>query len=243
MPVGCLRWMFHRKKPFEINGAAEMSRKASVAGLYDKAIQISTSEDVEMITVFFLPYAAQMVMGIPCKEFTYDNVEFEGLENIEFIDLKNRVLEAATTDDCIRMIEEFILKQLVKTQDSPYLEPLIKVFKTMESNPEARVEDLANAACLSERQFRRIFTDNVGMKPKQIQRIQRFHLATNEILQSRAENLDDILYKFGYTDHSHFNHEFHDIVGISPSEYLTFLEGVRKHGIMPIYRSYHAPEK
>ncbi|MBQ0156634.1 MAG: hypothetical protein KBT22_08670 [Bacteroidales bacterium] len=67
MPVGCLRWMFHRKTPFDVNGSSDISFNASVAGLNDKAIKISTTKDVEMITVFFLPYAAQVIMGIPCK--------------------------------------------------------------------------------------------------------------------------------------------------------------------------------
>jgi len=239
MPVGCLRWMFHRKKPFDVNGGSESTHKASVTGINDKAIHISTSDDVEMITVFFLPYAAQIVMGIPCKEFTYDNVDFDQLENIEFKDLKAKVLEAETTNECIDIIEDFILKQIVKTQGFPYLKQLSDAFKLMNAQPDVRVDELASASCLSERQFRRVFIDNVGMNPKQIQRIQRFHLATNEILHSKDTNLDEIIFKYGYTDHSHFNREFHEIAGLSPTEYLTVLEGVRKHGIMPVYRSYH----
>lgn len=239
MPVGCLRWMFHRKKPFDVNGGTESAYNASVAGLYDKAIHISTNDDVEMITVFFLPYAAQIIMGISCKEFSYDNVDFDQLENIEFKDLKARVLDAETTDKCIGIIEDFILKQIVKTQGFPYLKQLSDAFKLLNAKPDVRVDELASASCLSERQFRRVFIDNVGMKPKQIQRIQRFHLATNEILHSNDGNFDDIVFKYGYTDHSHFNREFHEIAKMSPTEYLAVLEGVRRHGIMPVYRSYH----
>ena len=137
------------------------------------------------------------------------------------------------------MIEDFIFRQLVKTQGSPYLKPLINVFNLMAENPEVRIDELASAACLSERQFRRIFIDNVGMKPKQIQRIQRFHQATNEIIKSIPTNIDRVLYKYGYTDHSHFNREFHDIANISPSEYIAILESIRKHDIMFALRSYH----
>lgn len=242
MPVGCVRWMFHRKKPLDVNGGKDANFSASIAGICDKAIYISSQEEVEMITVFFLPYAAQIIMGIPSKEFTSENVDFDSLGDIEFKDLKSKVLEADTTEDCIGIIENFILKRLVNSQGSPYLQSLSNAFKLMAANPDVRIDELAAAACLSERQFRRVFNDNVGMKPKQIQRIQRFHLATNDILQTN-DNIDNILYKYGYTDHSHFNHEFHNIVGISPSEYLIFLEDIQKLGIMPIYRSYHAPEK
>ena len=242
MPVGCPKWMFNRKRPFDVNGVVNINRKASIIGLYDKAKFVNSNEDMEMITVFFMPYAAKMITSIPCQEFYNDNVDFEDLESADFKELKARILEAETTDECIGMIEDFIIRRLIKTQDSPYFNPMAKVFERMIANPNVRIEELASVACLSERQFRRVFIENVGIKPKQIQRIQRFHLATNELQKSTPSNLDQLLYKYGYTDHSHFNREFHKIVGISPTKYLRFLEDVRKTGIMPIYRSYHAAE-
>ena len=242
MPVGCPKLIFHRKRPFDVNGVANIKQKASIIGPYDKAIRINTSEDLEMITVFLMPYAAKMITCIPCCEFSNDNVDLEDLESAEFKELKMRILEAETTEECIGMIEDFIFRQLVKTQGSPYLKPLINVFSLMADNPEVRIDELASAACLSERQFRRIFIDNVGMKPKQIQRIQRFHQATNEIIKSIPTNIDRVLYKYGYTDHSHFNREFHDIANISPTEYIAILESIRKHDIMFALRSYHVPE-
>ncbi|MBQ0156633.1 MAG: AraC family transcriptional regulator [Bacteroidales bacterium] len=153
--------------------------------------------------------------------------------------MKAKVLESESTDKCIDLIEEFIIKRLLKAQGSNYIKQLSNAFQLMNAKPDVRMEELASEACLSERQFRRVFIDNVGMSPKQIQRIQRFHLATNEMLQSKVENIEHIVYKYGYTDHSHFNREFHEIAGMSPTEYLNSLESIRKHGIMPIYRSYH----
>ncbi len=242
MPDGCLHWMFHRKKTFDVDNVSQDGIKASATGLYDQAIRISSNEDVELITVFFHPYAAGAVMGMPCKALSFDNVDFESLESMEFKALKHHVLDADSTDEGIGMIEDFILRQLVKTQGSPYMNRLQRVFELMKARPDVRIDELASEACLSERQFRRVFMDNVGMNPKQIQRLMRFRHATNELIHSTPENLDNVLYTNGYTDHSHFNHEFHDIVGISPTEYIASLETVRKRGVMPVYRSYHTPE-
>lgn len=242
LPQGCLHWMFHRKKPFDVNSIPQEGIKASATGLYDKAIHICSTEDVELITVFFHPYAAGAIMGMPCQMLSYDNIDFESLESIEFKELKRHVLDADSTEECIGMIEDFILRRLAGTQGSPYMEQLHKAFDLMEAKADVRIDELASAACLSERQFRRVFIDNVGMSPKQIQRIMRFRHATNEMIRSTPENLDHVLYTNGYTDHSHFNHEFHDIAGISPTEYIASLENVRKRGVMPVYRSYHTPE-
>lgn len=239
LPDGCLHWMFHRKKSFDVDNVSQDGIKASATGLYDKAIHISSTEDVELITVFFHPHAAGAIMGMPCRELAFENVDFESLESLEFKLLKRHVLDADTTEECIDMIEEFILRQLVKTQGSPYMDRLQKVFSLMKAKPEVRVDELASVACLSERQFRRVFMDNVGMSPKQIQRLMRFRQATNELILTSSDRLDDVLYTNGYTDHSHFNHEFHDIVGLSPTEYIASLEKVRSRGVMPVYRSYH----
>lgn len=242
LPEGSLHWMFHRKKAFDVDNISQDGVKASATGLYDKAIRISSIEDVELITVFFHPYAAGAIMGMPCKALSFDNIDFESLESMEFKELKRHVLDADSTEVCIDMIEDFILRRLIKTQGSPYLKQLQQVFSVMKAKPDVRIDELASVACLSERQFRRVFMDNVGMNPKQIQRIMRFRHATNEIIFSSPENLDHVLYTNGYTDHSHFNHEFHDIVGISPTEYIASLEQVRRRGVMPIYRSYHTPK-
>ena len=164
MPVGCPKWMFNRKRPFDVNGVVNINRKASIIGLYDKAKFVNSNEDMEMITVFFMPYAAKMITSIPCQEFYNDNVDFEDLESADFKELKARILEAETTDECIGMIEDFIIRRLIKTQDSPYFNPMAKVFERMIANPNVRIEELASVACLSERQFRRVFIENVGIK-------------------------------------------------------------------------------
>lgn len=239
MPVGCLKWIFHRKRPFDVNGMAGLHAEALVVGPYDKAIHIDSTEDLEMITVFFQPYAAKMMMNIPGKEFYNGTCDFDSLENVRFRDLKARILDAASAEACIDMIEQFIMEQLLRTQGSPYMKPLAHVLGELMRNPAVRMEELTSASCLCERQFRRVFADHTGMNPKQFQRILRFHLATNAMICSREESLDDLLYQYGFTDHSHFNREFHDIAGISPTQYLHYLDSVRQQGILPAYRSYH----
>ena len=135
------------------------------------------------------------------------------------------------------------MEQLIRTQSSPYLKPLSQVLGELMRNPSAHMEKLTSAACLCERQFRRVFADHTGMNPKQFQRILRFHLATNAMIGSSEESLDELLYRFGFTDHSHFDREFHNIAGISPTQYLHYLDRVRQQGILPAYRSYHTQKE
>ena len=107
-------------------------------GKSDTAIHIDSTEDLEMITVFFQPYAAKMMMNIPGKEFYNGTCDFDSLENVRFRDLKARILNAASAEACIDMIEQFIMEQLVRTQGSPYMKPLAHVLGELMRNPDRK---------------------------------------------------------------------------------------------------------
>lgn len=242
MPTGCIKWIFHRKQSFRMNEEATLTSRASVCGPYDQAIHLHTQEELEMILVFFYPYTFHLFTEIPCQLFTNDNVDFDCLEKADFKALKSRVLEANSAEESIVHIESFLQQQLTRTQHLTYLKPLAKVFQTIEQNQESRVESLAETACLSERQFRRIFIEHVGLSPKQLLRIQRFHTIIKELIQSKENAFDSLLYKHGYTDHSHFYREFRHFAGMSPTAFIHYLEQVRSKGYLSAYKSYHNPE-
>ena len=168
--------------------------------------------------------------------------EKEILEKADFKALKSRVLEANSAEESIVHIESFLQQQLTRTQHLTYLKPLAKVFQTIEQNQESRVESLAETACLSERQFRRVFIEHVGLSPKQLIRIQRFYGLAKELIRSKEKSFDALLYHYGYTDHSHFYREFRHFAGMSPTAFIHYLEQVRSKGYLSAYKSYHNPE-
>lgn len=242
MPTGCSKWIFHRKQPFRVNQEIGLTARASICGPYDQAIHLHTQEELEMIMVFFYPYTFHLFTDIPCQLFANDNVDFDSIESADFKTLKARVLEADSAEASIAHIEEFLQRQLALTQHLSYLKPLAKVFQTIEQNQESRVEALADTACLSERQFRRVFIEHVGLSPKQLIRIQRFYSLAKELIHSKEKSFDALLYQYGYTDHSHFYREFRHFAGMSPTEFIHYLEQIRSNGYLSAYQSYHDPK-
>ena len=96
MPMGCMKWMFHRSLPFAINGLMDASNVASVCGQYTEAAHVSMLADIDLIFVFFQPYAMSVVTGMPCSMFESSNVSMDDLEQSEFKVLKQMVLEAGS---------------------------------------------------------------------------------------------------------------------------------------------------
>ena len=240
MPRGCAKWIFHRLEPFTVNGAEERGHIATVCGQYHTAARISASHPISLIFVVFQPYAMKMVMGgMPCSLFYANNVDMDSLGMAEFKDLKRRVTEATDDDGAIALIEDFVVRQLSRSPDSAHLPRLQHVSRAIEEHPMLSPAELADMACLSERQFRRVFEDHVGMSPKRMLKVTRFLRAARSIQNLRGHDFTDIVYGMGYTDHSHFNKDFREFAGMSPTEYLQHVRRLNDDKVLEGYRTYH----
>ena len=240
MPRGCAKWIFHRLEPFTVNGVEERGNIATVCGQYHTAARISASHPISLIFVVFQPYAMKMVMGgMPCSLFYANNVDMDSLGMAEFKDLKRRVTEATDDDGAIALIEDFVVRQLSRSPDSAHLPRLQHVSRAIEGHPMLSPAELADRACLSERQFRRVFEDHVGMSPKRMLKVTRFLRAARSIQNLRGHDFTDIVYGMGYTDHSHFNKDFREFAGMSPTEYLQHVRRLEEDRVLEGYRTYH----
>ena len=79
------------------------------------------------------------------------------------------------------------------------------------------VTELAGKACLSPKQFGRIFSNYVGMMPKEYSRIVRFQKSL-WLLQNHHRDYAGIAYACGYSDQSHFIRDFRHFCGLTPRE-------------------------
>lgn len=81
------------------------------------------------------------------------------------------------------------------------------------------------AACyvrhgVSSRHATGAFKGAVGVTPKRLCRIHRLLALLEAIDPSRSVNWTQLAHRFGFYDQAHFNHEFRQLAGLYPSEYL-----------------------
>ena len=96
-------------------------------------------------------------------------------------------------------------QKVISYLEDHYTEPLI-------------VEDLAALACLSERQFRRLFTEKYGLSPKKY----CLNLRMKEscyLLKSTNLSISEISVKTGFEDANYFSRQFKKHTGLTPKEY------------------------
>ncbi len=132
----------------------------------------------------------------------------------------------------IRLLEEQLYDKLYTPQ---WAEPLIHYFASHLNIPlhadriayaanhllqrDMSIMALADQVNLSERQFTRVFSNLVGLSPKQfsrIARIQRVLYAPDSSLM-----LQQLATRHGYHDAAHLTHEFQDLVGTTPLKYFS----------------------
>lgn len=190
--------------------------------------------------VFFrnLPSAAEKA-GTKCAVFSTPEI----LGDEEFAETSCRIYEVKSTEERVKILDEFFMKRLADFPEGDVnIERLSDVFDevvptdgTIARPPHFQDEfsptDLASTACLSPKQFTRVFNKYVGMNPKSYLRLLRFHKALQKLRHPGSQgdassaalslSLSEIAAQCGYYDLPHMTSDFRDICGFSPSELIS----------------------
>ena len=178
--------------------------------------------------VEFVPFCSRVFFPINTSS-TYDTPE--SMNDEEFTMLSKKVYGAADVEERVALLDEFFLKRLAAYPEGDInIERLCSVFddivptdgstiRSPHSQNEFSPADLASAACLSQKQFTRVFHKYVGINPKSYLRLLRFHHALMKIQSSSdSSSLTQVAWSCGYYDLAHITTDFRDICGFSPAE-------------------------
>jgi len=221
VPTGMMSLVFHRGCRLLSVRENQFHPRAFLCGQEKSFVDLKYQGSVNMIFVVFRPAGVKVFFPIPADRSAGVRLTAGDMHNKELLQLESDI--ANTEDDslCIHLIERFLLKQLIpygtySQQNHNRLQTAIGLI----NSGVKEIEQLADAACLSTRQFNRIFCENIGTHPKEFIRIVRFQRALNILEKNKNLNLTQITCECGYFDQSHMIKEFRAISGYKPTEYL-----------------------
>ncbi len=81
------------------------------------------------------------------------------------------------------------------------------------------VGETARELGISERRLHQVFSEDVGLSPKQWSRVRRFQRAVRALHQGSEMRWAELAVSCGYADQSHFSRDFHCFSGIDPTTY------------------------
>lgn len=123
-----------------------------------------------------------------------------------------RMEDAGTSDECVSLLAKSI-------GNIPMPTPLHRALAWMRTHRGVvAIDEVANQANLSPRQFRRLCRQQTGLSPKLLARILRFRCALSRLRDERG-HYADLAADCGYFDQSHFIADFQRFSGRSPAAF------------------------
>ncbi len=223
-PIGCPQLIFHRRSQFYIPELKTEQASFSISGQVNFPARVQSPGDVETIVVVFHPHAIGTVFNIPVSSFYNQEIDGYSLGDKSLNILADCVLNAEDSIEAIELIERYLLSRLAE----PWIYDFKRVgvsLKHLFLDNTISVENMAQLACLSRKQFERVFFNAVGMKPKEYSNVARFQKSLL-LMQNGNRDFADIAHSCGYADQSHFIRECRRYSGTTPAELLK---------IQPIY--------
>lgn len=190
-----------------------------ICGLKEQYVHVEATAGFGLLGVVFHPHAARQILGIPVNELRGINVSLSDWLGRAGSELEERIFQAPCHDDRIAILEAFLLGRL--SEPSYDQRRIVASIQQLQKKPWAvSLKDLAGQACLSERQFERIFAGFAGTTPKQFHRIARLNHAIGMAGVHQRVNLTSVALASGYYDQAHFNNEFRELTGLAPRQFF-----------------------
>jgi AraC-like DNA-binding protein len=145
------------------------------------------------------------------------HVALEDVWGAEATRLHHRLVEAPTIATKVGILQSALLARMPR--DLAHHPAVDLALARFSRNREARVGDVAAESGLCRRRFIDLFAEEVGFTPKLYLRLLRFQAVLQDVFGAPSIDWSEIAYRHGYADQSHFNREFREFSGLTPSQY------------------------
>jgi AraC-like DNA-binding protein len=191
--------------------------RSRIAGL-STGLFTEVLEDCHVVFgVQFRPGGFRPVLGSSVETVTDRFLPLREVFGPRSAELDCVVLEAASSDERVAAVEEFLFSVL------PEADPMTEVAAAMVAEVSAhhritRVDQLARRCDVGVRQVQRLFANYVGASPKWVLRRRRIQVAAFRAAYGSAD-WAGLAADLGYYDQGHFCRDFTANVGVSPAAY------------------------
>lgn len=194
---------------------------AWIGGLADRPTVVGFGDTYGAIDLKLTPLGAYTLTGMPLSELTGKCVALHDVFGRAGTELAARLRESEDWDERFDILEGFLLARLHRTPPAPSADPAVAwAFERLRATRgAARVETLAAELGCSRRYLRDGFVRQVGLSPKFVARLMRFH-HVRERIQAAPLRWAELAHEAGFADQPHLNREFRELAGTTPSDFV-----------------------
>lgn len=222
-PSGTVEIVFRLGKDHvDIGRGADAPEKLSGAvfsGPQSKSFVLDKSQQDELVAVHFRPGGIFPFLDMPADEVFNHHLSLELIWR-DAGNIRADLIEAPTMDAKFHALEKRLLQKLNRnSKRHPAVAYALR--ELTQGRMLKPLGALANEVNLSSKRLTQLFSREVGVTPKLFQRTQRFQKIIETLEQKMDVDWIDLALSHGYFDQAHFNHEFQEFTGISPSTYMS----------------------
>jgi AraC-like DNA-binding protein len=193
--------------------------RGGLAGPRSKYVTVSTERPFTAVGIHFKPGGAYPFLGGATVDLADDSAPLVDLWGSAADELSERLACVAAPEDRFRVLEQSLLTRLpggfVPRQP---IRRALDLFQR--SGGRMSVGAVVQRIGISRRRFVDAFRTEVGLSPKVFCRLRRFSAVLDDVASLNNADWADVAQAVGYWDQAHFNHEFREFCGLTPSEYL-----------------------
>lgn len=172
-----------------------------------------------MIYVMFRPYGVFRLLGVPQHQLTNEATSMSDILQGDVNDLCKRMEDQAKHPlTVVKLLEEWLLKQWKKNEKLNTDRMAYACEEIIRNTGALSVKNLCSLTNMSKSSLEQYFKEQVGLTPKMYSRVIRFNAVHQSLKRSPDHDWQELIYRFGYFDQSHFIHEFKHFFGYTPSQ-------------------------
>lgn len=173
------------------------------------------------LQIIFQPHGFYTLFNSPPLQIA-DKIVWSGdIFNSEIKLLHEQLYEADSAEEMAKLANDWLLCYLNKKRTVNYKDRITVAANLITKNAGlVNIDQLAEDACMSMRNFERIFINETGMSPKKLCCISRFNNALELKLSNPSMNWTLIAHQSGYFDQMHLVKDFKRFCGNAPSSLL-----------------------
>jgi AraC-like DNA-binding protein len=206
--------IYDRKDPSSFNRLPG----ALVCGPQSNCFVIDTAQQASVIGIHFKPGGAFPFFRLPLDELHNLHVSLEDLWGGEAGLLRERLLEAATPQSKLQVLESCLLAQARRPLERHRaVNGALALFRQIHLAPP--IAGVSNEIGISSRRLIQLFSAEIGLTPKLFCRVRRFQQALRLIDKAKEFDGAGLAADCGYFDQAHFIHDFKAFSGMCPTTY------------------------
>ncbi|NUQ82131.1 MAG: AraC family transcriptional regulator [Bacteroidetes bacterium] len=222
VPDGCMELIVHLGdlyRQYLDETTCIIQPRSFVFGQLTKPLRIEPTGRTHIFAVRFLPDGFLPFSSLPLLELENRAVPLDELFGPEGTHLDNQIRSAQSNVERQSLAVSFLRSRLSGSQS---VDRLVKatIELMMAASGQLPISDLSEQSRINRRQLERRFATTIGLSPKQLSRLIRFHATLKLLLNNQAGPLTALAHEHNYYDQAHFIRDFKAFTGTTPGDFF-----------------------